>query len=106
MNGIDKDMVMGLKWFFAAVVILLMGYGLTADGSEIESIEYQDNNVSGCYYHMSYDCELFDPKTGEILSDDNISKCKVFMYKDGHALHKATQEELDRCNRGYKERMY
>jgi len=117
MNNIDKSFINGLKWWFALVAILLMGYVLVAEAEEIEPY-WEGNNpagmhnmnvyecesfdtstgelyTDGLYYMMVYDCELFDPATGKILPDDSAIKCKIYKYKNGIPIREATPDEIE-----------
>ena len=106
MNETDKSFMNGAKWWFAVVVILLMGYATV----KADAYKYQEDNVTGVYFMMSYDCEVFDPMTGEPLADDNKSKCPLYWYEGGKAIRPATpkqiQESEDEMNRNHRKRMY
>ena len=95
------------KWLFVLVAVLLMGYVTFA---KADAYKYQEDNVTGVYYMMSYDCEVFDPATGEPLDDNATNKCQLYWYEGGKAIRPATpkqiQESLDEMHRGNRERMY
>ena len=108
MNDVDKSFMNSAKWWFVAVVIMLMGYALTVEASEVETDEFIDKNATGLFFKMNHTCELFDPMTGEVLDDSNKSKCPVWFYKEGVALRPASDEEVQEYedNESMRERMY
>jgi len=69
---------------------------------EIDENVYIEDNSSGEYYRMEYDCNVFDEKTGEALDDNDTNKCKVWMYINGNPEY----EISDKNHRGNRERMY
>ena len=98
MNNTDESVKLAAAWWFAMVVILIMGYLVTAEAE----VEYAEDNTTGEYYLMEVGCEIFDPVTGKELSDDNESKCQLFYYKNGVPVRPVDPTK----NRNYRERMY
>jgi len=97
------------KKFGIGLIVLgaiMMVASVVLHGSEIEEDTYMEDNSTGLYYKMNHECELFSPTTGEILSDDNETKCEVWMYINGVPTRLATPDELDGMHRGNRERMY
>lgn len=105
MNETDRSFLSGALWIMFVIVVLLMGY---ASSEASEEHRYQEDNATGLYYLMTWDCEVFNPETGYVLDDDNETKCKLYMYKDGHPIRKATPDELQREieREKQRERMY
>ena len=89
---------------YLLMATLLLG---TVYAGEIEP-KYEDDNVSGLYYDMHYNCEIFDAETGVQLEDDDDNKCKIMVFVDGNATREATEEEIQWANDDEKqrERMY
>lgn len=97
-----------IKWLLPILIILLMGYFTFAKAEKVAEHRYQEDNTTGIYYQMTWDCDIFNPVTGQVLDDSNETKCKLYMYKDGSPIRKATPEEIQRESDREKqrERMY